>query len=66
MLTCHGIIFSYILELQKEPGEAQKELDIEKEARMSFRDIGVVLNKADEVKEPQQRKEQQQEHQHAV
>jgi hypothetical protein len=56
LLTCHGIIFSYILELQKEPGEAQKELDIEKEAKMSFRDIGAVLNKADEVKEPQQRK----------
>jgi hypothetical protein len=37
--------------------------EIAKEARMSFRDIGAVLNKANEVKEPQQRKEQQQEHQ---
>jgi hypothetical protein len=38
-------------------------LEIAKEARMSFRDIGAVLNKANEVKEAQQRKEQQQEHQ---
>jgi transposase len=34
--------------------------EIAKEARMSFRDIGVILNKACEDKEAEQGKEQQQ------
>jgi len=37
--------------------------EIAKEARMSFRDIGSILNKANEVKEAQQRKEQEQDNQ---
>jgi len=50
-----------VIDLYHNQGKTIRE--IAKEARMSFRDIGAVLNKADEVKEAQQRKEQQQEHQ---
>jgi transposase len=50
-----------VLDLYHNQGKTIR--DIAKEARMSFRDIGAILNKASEEKEAQQRKEQQQEHQ---
>src|SRR2546423_10687467 len=48
-----------VLDLYHNQGKTIR--DIAKEARMSFRDIGAILNKASEDKETQQRKEQHQE-----
>src|SRR6187200_1365885 len=50
-----------VLDLYHNQGKTIR--DIAKEARMSFRDIGTILNKAVEEKEAQERKEQQEQQQ---